>query len=265
MSSDALLRLTDVNVKIGRNTVLSVDDLFVSSQPGIASVFIGPNGAGKTSAINAITGYATMSKGAKIEFESEGDVAHRSPAHIVRVGIARTFQAPASFPSLTSLEVLSVAGRFSGRCSLPEKQYVSAALDLLRGLGLETGQENRSLPLARLRRLELARALITGPRLLLLDEPTAGLDEGEKDWLKDFLCHHVRILGSELHDRGVSRFPTISIGLVTHDMAFLHTLKAASALQQATTHFMNLGRVVSSGPLEDVLSQPIVDETYFGH
>ncbi len=158
-----LQALRDVEFQIGRGEIVGL---------------IGPNGAGKSTLINAITGVYPPD-GGEIRFNGH-DLARLSPDRINRLGIARTFQIPQPFASLSCLDNVMVGLRFGGRPPAPEAatDQARAILDFV-GLGTRAGEAPHGLTIVELRRLELARALASGARLLLLDEINAGLTAAE--------------------------------------------------------------------------------------
>ena len=185
----------------GVNAIAGLD--FHVNQDEIVSV-IGPNGAGKTTFFNLITGMAKPDSG-KVVFDGE-DIVGLTPDVLTRLGIARTFQNVRLFPNMTVLENVMVAHHIRTRQVLAdaivgttrhhreEREVRDRARELLDifDLGRFAGDDAASLPYGRQRRLEIARALATEPRLLLLDEPAAGMNPQEAvelmnliGWLRD--------------------------------------------------------------------------------
>jgi branched-chain amino acid transport system ATP-binding protein len=255
-----VLRFRDVRVQF--DGVLAVDvpelDLFKGSD---LVVFLGPNGAGKSSLINAVTGYATVQSPGKVLLEN-GDcfeLSKLSRDRIVRAGVTRTFQTPVIFPSLTVEESLLMAA-VMGKPNSPLRRLASLFRPLkcdrksamlvacvLEGLELETVAQTRmdELSFVMLRRAELARALASQPRILFLDEPSAGADESETNFLINLITRKLPEMIPLLFKKGLYRQTHLAIGLVTHDRALLGGL-ARSCSDEPMTHYFERGQLKSS-------------------
>ena len=212
---------------------------------------IGPNGAGKTTLIDAIAGAVHPSEG-RIEFLGR-DISHSSPAERARLGLVRTFQTVELFEDLTVEHNLSVAAeptpwwRFIADAVAPGRfAHESASLDAILDLLDLTGHRHRlpaELSHGRRRLVGLARALAATPRLLLLDEPAAGLDSAETAELGDRL--------RAIADTGVT------ILLVDHDMGLV--LDVCERI-----HVLDFGEVIATGSPEEVQADPAVVAAYLG-
>jgi ABC-type branched-subunit amino acid transport system ATPase component len=205
-----------------------LDGVDLDVPAGRVSAVVGPNGAGKSTLFHCLAGTLRPSRGA---VRLDGRDVTRVPAHArTRLGLARTFQQLAVFPSLTVAENVRV-GAEQGRISDPGAA-VERALRLLRLDGPVRSLPAAGLPTGTLRRVELARALAGSPRVLLLDEPAAGLDTDEVAAL-------TRVLRA-LADDGTALL------VVEHDLDLVAGLADV-------VHVMAAGRIVTSGPPAEVL------------
>ncbi len=216
---------------------------------GERRAIIGPNGAGKTTLFNLISGELGVSGGAIRLFDR--DITRLPPYRRAALGLARTFQITNLFPSLNALEsaLLAVQGLTRAKFSMlrPLERFRDLrerALAALRAVGLEDRAATavRNLSHGEQRQLEIALALASRPRVLLLDEPTAGLSPGESQLMADLL----RRLD-----------PAMTVLIIEHDM----DIALEIALQVTVLHY---GRVIADGPREDVKADPLVREIYLG-
>jgi len=248
-----LLKLNSVTLRFGGLTALS--DVSWGIPPlGIHGI-IGPNGAGKSTLFNLVTGIYKPVKGS-ILFE-ETELQKLKTAEISRLGIARTFQNIRLLPHLTSLENLLVVtsiereGAFwQTLLSTPSARKISEetkerAFSLLKLVGLADGEKKYpdSLPYGEQRKLEIARALMRKPKLLLLDEPAAGMNPNEKNALDSVL--------RDIADRN------ITILVIEHDMKFI-----MNSCQHITV--INQGSICAEGTPSEIQNNPHVIETYLG-
>ena len=224
--------------------------------PG-GSIFglIGPNGAGKTTVFNLVTGLLQVSSGT-ISFQGR-DLAGVAPHHITRLGIARTFQNIRVFKEMTLLENVMVGMHHlvdygpmalffaTPTCRDEERRARQRALELLSWVKLDHKAllTADNLSYGEQRKLEFARALATEPKLLLLDEPVAGMNPAEKD----VLMGEIR----NIRDRGYGVF------LIEHDMRFVMGLCDRIAV-------LNFGRIIAEGAPEEIRNHPDVIEAYLG-
>lgn len=236
--------------------VQALQDFSVAVRPGEILGLIGPNGAGKTTCFNLLTGFLVPTAG-RIQLEHQ-DITGLPPARITRLGIARTFQNIRVFGSLSVLENVQAAAQLRTATSLwetlisgpgfrrQEARVKARALEYLDLFGLIHFAERpaASLPYAYQRRLEIARALATGPTLLLLDEPAAGMNPAESDALHQLI----------LDLRG--RFG-LTIVLVEHDMRLVMNLCERIIV-------LNYGRIIAEGKPETVRADPQVIAAYLG-
>lgn len=216
-------------------------DVELALPSGEALGLIGPNGAGKTTLVNVLSGFQIPDSGSV--FLDGIDVTNRSPARLARAGLGRTFQAALPFAGLTVLESVAVGAMGVG---VGRREAVDIAANVLARLGLsEQAQSPAGLqPPGNQRLLGIARALATGPRYLLLDEPAAGLNDEECRGL-------VAILRGIIQDFGCA------ILLIEHDMNVVMDL--CSQVQ-----VLDDGETVMVGNPEEVQAHPAVVEAYLG-
>jgi len=234
-----LLEVAGLKKNFGSITV--ADDLDLAIAPGEAVGIIGPNGAGKTTLFNLIAG-ALLPTGGSIRFDGR-DLTGRPPQGRCRAGIGRTHQIPQPFEKLTVFENLLV-GAVYGR-GRTEREAAQSCGEILERLGLLTRANTLAgaLTLLERKRLEMARALATAPRLLLLDEIAGGLTEGE--------CAELVATIGEIRRTGVA---ILWIEHVVH--ALLAVIDRLVVL--------NFGRKIAEGLPKDVMQLPEVYQIYIG-
>jgi branched-chain amino acid transport system ATP-binding protein len=236
----ALLEVVDISVQFGG--LLAVDGAEFTVESGGITGLIGPNGAGKTTLFNVITGLQAPSRGF-VRFDGR-EINRKRPYRRARLGIARTFQRLEAFGSLSARENVMVALEMRRRWS-SVRDADSIADALLEDVGIADVAHRKveSLPTGTARLVELARALATEPKLLLLDEPSSGLDETETDAMSALL--------RRLAHGG------LGILLVEHDMPLV--METCSVI-----NVLDFGRVIASGVPEQIQRDPAVQRAYLG-
>ncbi len=249
-----LLEVQNLGISFGG--LRAVDDFAIDIPKSCLYGLIGPNGAGKTTVFNLLTGVYKPDLG--IVKLDGNNITGKKPEEINREGVARTFQNIRLFKALSVLENVMVGlhnhygySTAAGILRLPiysrvEKEMTSKAMELLEVFGLENDSRQlaSNLPYGKQRKLEIARALATFPKLLLLDEPAAGMNPNETQELMDT----IRLVRDKF---------SMTILLIEHDMRLV-----SGICEQLTV--LNFGRVLCQGETAKVLSDPEVVKAYLG-
>ena len=250
-----ILEATDLSVAFGGVTAL--DNFSIDVEEGEIHGVIGPNGAGKTTAINVLTGFLHSRTG---QAQFAGNPLPSSPHQIAQAGIGRTFQAPAIFPDLSAGENVMCAGHRwtrsgllgcmfqTGRARQEELQLRESAEVWLKRVGFKSDFDvpMKSLPFGEIRKVEIARALMAKPRLLLLDEPTAGLTSEE-----------VRLIATLLKSLQQEVANPLSVLIIEHNVPFIFSLcDRVTALDN--------GRKIETGSPAQIRRNTQVISSYLG-
>ena len=250
----AMLEVNNLSIQFGG--LRAVDGFNMTIEKGQLYGLIGPNGAGKTTVFNLLTGVYKPTEGI-IKLDGQ-DITGKSTIEINKAGIARTFQNIRLFKDMPVLDNVKVGlhnhhpySTLTGILRLPkyykvEKEMNEKAMELLKVFDLEkfASYKAANLPYGQQRKLEIARALATDPKLLLLDEPAAGMNPNETGELMDM----IRFVRDEFH---------MTILLIEHDM------KLVSGICEELT-VLNFGEVLAQGKTTDVLNDPQVIKAYLG-
>lgn len=250
----AMLEVTQLGISFGG--LRAVDDLSMSIEKGGLVGLIGPNGAGKTTAFNMLTGvYRPTDGGIRLDGEN---LVGKKPHDICKLGVARTFQNIRLFPKLSVLDNVKVGLHNQVRYSLlesmlhlgsyrvKEQEMDRKALEILKVFDLDHEAYGlaANLPYGKQRKLEIARALATEPKLLLLDEPAAGMNPNETGELME-------TIGLVREKYGVT------ILLIEHDMKLVQGICEY-------LYVLNFGRLLAQGSPKEVLNDPAVIKAYLG-
>ena len=247
LAGDGLNILSVTNVVISFDGFIVLDDLDFSIGHGEMRFLIGPNGAGKTTLLDVITGKSKPDRGT-ITFDGGVDLSRRSEHARVKLGIGRKFQAPSVFNSLSVYQNLEISARFRNRIigmfrplSHGQSQRIEDTLELT-GLIGRADQSAGMLSHGERQWLEIGMLLVQEPKLLLLDEPVAGMTRRERDRTGELLQEIAR-------ER--------SVLVVEHDMEFVRQFAQ-------TVTVLHQGKVLSEGTMEMVQQDPQVVRAYLG-
>lgn len=254
-----ILKTSDITMQFGGVTAVYKLNIEINDHEIIA--LIGPNGAGKTTAFNMITGVYTPTEGKVIYTDAQGqdiDITGQRPSEIAKLGIARTFQNIRLFKDLTVYENVLIANHLhlksdflSATLHLPwymkeAKQMHRNTEKLLQEVGLWDlrNEKASSLPYGQQRRLEIVRALATRPRLLLLDEPAAGMNPKETEELTEFI-------------RQIHKEYNLTVFMIEHHMDLVMEISDR-------IYVLEFGMTIAEGTPEEIQNNQRVIDAYLG-
>ena len=240
----ALLEAENVVMRFGG--VVALDNASVDVEPGLVTGLIGPNGAGKTTLFNVVTGLLPPTSGT-VRFDG-ADITRASVARRSQLGIARTFQKLEAFNTLSAFDNVRVAVEKNRRAKWKNRKVNDVAHEMLGRVGLDDVADVTvgTLPTGSARMVELARALACRPRVLLLDEPSSGLNEEETSAIGQMLLSLVADKENEL-----------AVLLVEHDMSFVMGVCAR-------IHVLDFGKIIAVGTSLEVQANETVRAAYLG-
>ena len=250
----AMLDVTKLSISFGG--LRAVDELTMQIEEGGLVGLIGPNGAGKTTVFNMLTGVYLPTEGG-IRLDGKNLIG-KKPADICKMGVARTFQNIRLFPKLSVLDNVKVGLHNQvtyslaesmlhlGGYSKKEKDMDQRALEILSVFGLDSSANDlaSNLPYGKQRKLEISRALATSPKLLLLDEPAAGMNPNETGELMETISLVRKKYG-------------VTILLIEHDMKLVQGICEY-------LYVLNFGKLLAEGTPAQVLNDPAVIKAYLG-
>ena len=240
----ALLEAEHVVMRFGG--VVALDDASVDVDPGLVTGLIGPNGAGKTTLFNVVTGLLPPTSG-RVKFDGF-DITRATVAKRSQMGIARTFQKLEAFNTLSAFDNVRVAVEQNHRAKWKHRRVNDVAHEMLGKVGLDDEADVTvgTLPTGSARLVELARALACRPRVLLLDEPSSGLNEEETSSIGQLLLELVADKDNDL-----------AVLLVEHDMSFVMGVCAR-------IHVLDFGKIIAVGSPMEVQADSAVRAAYLG-
>ena len=254
-AQNSRLRISNLSMSFGG--VQALDGVSFEVEPGTIHAIIGPNGAGKTTLINCISGQFTPEG---TMYFGDQELTHVRAHNRILLGIARTFQHVNVYPDLSVLDNVMIGGHHRLKsnwirqclywgpfgCSREERMLQAEALELLERLGMQHLAETPAgeLSYGQQKRLEVGRALLAQPKLLLFDEPMAGMTKQEKKQLSDWILE-------------INRELKITILMIEHDMTVVQSLSDQVVV-------LDFGRKIAEGPPQEVVKDKRVRKAYLG-